>query len=193
MPAMVAVSEHLFAQLGDAADVRPTVLELGCGSGALLVELLKIGASAVTGVDLSAESLAAAGRRALEAGVGDRASFQVGDGAHVTVTAHDWVVLDRAICCYPDMPALVGNAIAAARSRVAFSVPTSRGVRGRANKIAWGLESWLTRTPLQRGSCPGYVHELDDIEGRLGAGGFKRRSSRTDWLWYTCVWERTSA
>lgn len=193
LPPMVAVSEHLLAQLDDVASARPTVLELGCGSAALLVELLVRGAASADGVDLSPEALSAAGRRAAEAGVAEKLSFTEGDAARVEVAPHDWVVLDRAICCYPDMPALLGNAIAAARSRVAFSVPTSRGVRGRVTKIAWGFESWLTRTPFQRGSCPGYVHDLDRIEGMLGAAGFQRRSSRTDWLWYCAVWDRPSA
>jgi magnesium-protoporphyrin O-methyltransferase len=190
LPEMVAISEQLFAQLNDVAAARPTVLELGCGTGALLVALLSAGAASAVGVDLSPEALAAARRRADEAGVAERATFQQGDGARVQVTPHDLVVLDRAICCYPDMPSLVGNAIGAARSRVAFSVPTSRGARGLLNRLFWGFEAWLTRTPLGRGACPGFVHSLDAIEGKLSAAGFTRRSCRTDWLWYTAVWER---
>ena len=191
LPEMAATSEHLLAQLADVGSVAPTVLEFGCGSGALLVELLRRGASSADGVDLSAQAVETAGRRAEEAGVGERATFEVGDGARMDVTAHDWVVLDRAICCYPDMPALVAHAIAAARGRVIFSVPTSRGLRGWANRVAWGAESLWTR--VVRGPCPGYVHDLDDIERRLTAAGFRRRSGRTDFLWYTTVWERASA
>ena len=62
------------------------------------------------------------------------------------------------------MPALLGAALSAKPSRVAFSVPTSRGLRGLANKVAWGLEAFLTR--LQKDACQGYVHSVDDIERR---------------------------
>jgi magnesium-protoporphyrin O-methyltransferase len=188
LPSMVAVSERLLAQLDDVADARPTILELGCGSAALLVTLLTRGASAADGVDLSPEAIATAQRRAADAGVAERAHFEIADGARVTHAAHDWVLLDRAICCYPDMPRLIGAALSAKPARVAFSVPTSRGVRGLANKIMWGFESLLTR--VRKDDCPGYVHSVDDIERRLAAEGFHRRSSDSTLLWYTAVWDR---
>ena len=186
---MVNVSLRLLAQLDDdAAAQRPTLLELGCGTGAMTVALLTAGAVSADGVDLSAEALATARRRADEAGVGERAHFENGDGARVQLAPHDWVVLDRVMCCYPDVEALFANAAGAARRRLAFSVPTSRGLRGLANRIVWGVEAFLTR--FQHGPCPGYVHSLDRIEGRLAASGFRRVSHASTWFWYTAVWER---
>ncbi|MEP7379469.1 MAG: methyltransferase domain-containing protein [Chloroflexota bacterium] len=188
LPAMVAVTERLLAQLDDVATARPSVLELGCGSGALLVNLLTRGAESADGFDLSPEAIATAQRRAADAGVGERAHFELGDAARATHAAHDWVILDRALCCYPDMPGLLGAAMSAQPARVAFSVPTSRGLRGLANKVLWGVESFLTR--FQKNECPGYVHSLDDIERRLTAAGLRRRSSDSSLLWYTAVWDR---
>lgn len=191
LPPMVAVSERLFAQLHDVAEERPTVLELGCGSAAMLVKLLTRGAESADGVDLSSEAIATAQRRAAEAGVADRAHFELADGALTTHAAHDWVLLDRAICCYPDMPRLIDAALSAKPRRIAFSVPTSRGLAGIANKVMWGFESFLTR--FQKGECPGFVHNLNDIERRLTAAGFHRRSADSSLLWYTAVWDRTAA
>lgn len=188
LPPMVAVTERLLAQLDDVASVRPTVLELGCGSAALLVTLLTRGAVAADGVDLSPEAIGTAQRRAVAAGVGERVHFETADGARTTHAAHDWVILDRAICCYPDMPALLGAALSAAPSRVAFSVPTSRGLPGLANRLAWGLEARLSR--FREGWYAGYVHSVDDIERRLAAAGFRRRSTDSTFLWYTAVWDR---
>ena len=189
LPPMVAVTERLLAQLADVASVRPTILELGCGSAALLVTLLTRGATAATGVDLSPRRSRTAQRRAAEAGVADRAHFQISDGARSTHSAHDWVILDRAICCYPDMPALLGAALSAAPVRVAFSVPTSRGLRGLANRLFWGLEARFAH--LREDWCPGYVHSVNDIEHRLTAAGFRRRSTDSTFLWYTAVWDRS--
>jgi hypothetical protein len=33
----------------------------------------------------------------------ERAEFKVGDAAVTEVEPHDWVVLDKVICCYPHM------------------------------------------------------------------------------------------
>lgn len=190
LPPMQPASRGLFEQLRDARELRPTLLELGSGSGALMVALLELGADRADGIDLSLEAIAAARRRAEGAGVADRTSFTLGDGAQVPLTAHDWVVMDRVICCYPDVEALLANAIPAARKRIAFSVPTSRGLRGFVNRFWWGLGSWSTR--FRKGPCPGYVHSLDLIESRLTAAGFSRLRSRTGVMWYMAVWERAA-
>lgn len=190
LPEMQPTSRRLFELLSDAKQVQPTVLELGCGSGALLVGLLETGAVRGDGVDLSQGSLDAARRRAEEAGVADRSTFTQDDGAQAKLDAHDWVVMDRVICCYPDVDALLGNALPAAVRRVAFSVPTSRGWRGRANRVIWAIEA---KWEAMRKGCPGYVHSLDRIEGRLKTAGFKPLRSETGWMWHVAVWERDAA
>jgi magnesium-protoporphyrin O-methyltransferase len=188
LPPMQPISEVLYAQLSDVAELRPTVLELGCGSGALSVALARDGATRVDGIDLSPGSVAAARRRAEEAGIEERASFELGDGAAASLVAHDWVVLDRVICCYANVDALLGNALAAARVRFAFTVPESRGWRGLEARLIILVEN-ITR-PFRPVSCPGYVHDVGKIEARLSTAGFRLRSS-TRHYWYTAVWERS--
>ena len=188
-PAMVAVSTGLFALLDDAADRRPTVLELGSGSGALAAALLAAGASRVSGLDLSPMSVDLARRRVATAGFADRAQFRVGNAATVSLERHDWVVLDRSICCFRDGPRLVDAAIAAAGSRIALSVPDSRGWRGVVNRLIWTAENLWDRVS---GGCPGYVHDLNAIEEQLGRAGFRPASGRVGHigLWFVGVFER---
>src|SRR5262245_61925959 len=80
-PEMVEVSRGLLYMLCDAADKQPTLLEFGCGSGAMSVTLLESGAAHADGIDLSPVSIATAQKRAAAAGVGDRATFTVADGS----------------------------------------------------------------------------------------------------------------
>lgn len=190
LPPMHPVSQRLYDALSvDVAEQAASLLELGCGSGALTVALLEGGATVASGVDLSSGSLEVARRRAVEAGLSDRTRFEVGDGALVPLVAHDWVVLDRVLCCYADLDRLLRNSMLAARRRYAFSVPVSSGWRGMLNRAIGRLEDV---TNLLRGRpCPGFVHDIGQIEARLAASGFRRTRSSAEGLWYVAVFDRT--
>jgi magnesium-protoporphyrin O-methyltransferase len=182
------VSRRLLGLLGDVGDTRPSVLELGCGPGALTLALLERGASKATGVDLSPESLVVARRRTSAAGFGDRSDFQLGDGAVVPLEPHDWVVLDKVLCCYRDLDALLDRSIAAARRRYIFVVPDSRSWRGLLARWLVRLEN-LTNS-LRGRPCPGYVHDLGTIEARLTSAGFRPACSPVRFrFWYLAVFE----
>lgn len=186
---MVGVSARLLDLMRDAPRRRPTVLELGCGPGALSVALLEMGATHVNGVDLSAASVELARRRAVAAGFDAQASFEVGNAADVQTERRDWVVLDRVICCFPDMDRLVAHAAPLARAAFVLSVPESRGWRGMVNRVVWGFEAaWDTVT----GRCRGYVHDIRRMERRLADAGLTRTSSLHLGLWYLGRYERTA-
>ena len=42
----------------------------------------------------------------------------MGDGASVRLVPHDWVVLDRVLCCYPDLDRLLPKILDKAFERV---------------------------------------------------------------------------
>jgi magnesium-protoporphyrin O-methyltransferase len=187
-PEMVRVSRRLLEMLADVDELRPTVLELGAGSGGLSVALLERGAAAADGVDLSPESVATARRRAEAAGVAERANFRLGDGAQVPLSVHDWVILDRVICCYAHVDRLLANAIGACARRFIFSVPPSSGWQGFIARAIVNLENAFNR--FRGRPCPGYVHSVRKIEARLTSAGFRRTNSARVSLWYAAVWER---
>jgi SAM-dependent methyltransferase len=189
-PGMVAVSESLSRALMTLDPTRRTVLELGCGRGGLLLRLIEAGATRATGVDLSPASIDAARDRFDQAQLADRVQLSVGDGARVPLEPHDWVILDRVMCCYADVDRLLANTIPAARHIYAFSVPTSRGWRG----VVARLEGWFENAwdRLRGRPCPGYVHDLDLIEERLATAGFRLHHSDREGLWHLAVYERTA-
>jgi SAM-dependent methyltransferase len=190
-PEMVAVTVDLLALLSDVREARPTVLELGSGSGGLTVSLLELGAAAAQGVDLSPESVATARRRAEAAGVAERATFSVGDAAAMPFTQHDWVVIDRVICCYPHVGPLLTSAIAAAGRRIAFSMPESAGWRGLITRFFVFYENATDR--FRKRPCPNFIHDVRKIEARLAAAGFARLRDARVGMWYLAVWERPAA
>jgi SAM-dependent methyltransferase len=191
LPPLNPISERLFALIAPAADSHPSVLEIGCGGGAMLVALLGAGAKSADGFDLSVESIRIARRRAADAGVDDRVTLRVGDGAGAMLPRHDWVVLDRVLCCYPRLDALLANAIGAATNRIAFSVPVSYGWRGWVARAVVGLENALA--PLRSRECRAFVHDVSRIEGALSAAGFRSTASSRRRFWHMEVFERPVA
>jgi SAM-dependent methyltransferase len=187
-PGLVAASESLSKALLSLDPTNSTVLELGCGRGGLLLRLVEAGAARATGVDLSPTSIEAAGDRFRQAQRSDRVQLSVGDAARVSLDPHDWVILDRVICCYADVERLLANSLPAARHVYAFTVPNSRGWRG----VAARLQEWFEHTwdTLHGRGCPGYVHDLDLIERRLASAGFRLRHRDRHGLWYIAVYER---
>ncbi|HEX7197334.1 MAG TPA: methyltransferase domain-containing protein [Candidatus Limnocylindria bacterium] len=186
-PEMVGVSAGLLDRLRDATLARPSVLEIGCGTGGLSVALLEMGARSVRGVDLSAASIDLARRRAAGAGFEEQATFEVGHGAAVGGEQHDWVVVDRVLCCDGDLERMLDAVVGAARSRIAISVPESRGWRGLLNRPMWAVENvW----DLLHQGCRGYVHDVRAIERRLSAAGFRVTSSGHVGLWHVAVYSR---
>jgi SAM-dependent methyltransferase len=187
-PGLHETSARLLEQLGDVGQIHPTVLELGSGAGALAVALVEDGAQRATGLDLSPMSVDAARKHADESGVGERAVFEAGDASVQKLEPHDWVVMDRVICCFGDMDRLLANALPAVRHRLALSVPESRGTRGLANHVLWRMEDLVD---LLRGDrCRGHVHDIRRMHRLLTDAGLRLRSERPTGLWYTAVFER---
>jgi SAM-dependent methyltransferase len=187
---LIAVSARLRDELVSLDAKDKTVLELGCGRGGLLLGLVQAGAARATGVDVSSAGIDAARSRFERAQLSDLADFSVGDAARVPLEPHDWVILDRVICCYPDVERLLANTLPAARQIYAFTVPTSRGWRG----VIARLEEWFENAWNALGGqpCPGYVHSLDLIEERLASAGFRLRRRDRQRLWHIAVYERSA-
>ena len=184
---MVDVSAGLLDLLRDVPLRRPAVLELGSGTGALSFALLEMGATRVTGVDLSASSVEVARRRADGAGFGAQARFTVGNAVEAAAEPHDWVILDRVICCYAHADRLVARATELAGERIGITLPDSRGWRGLANHVVWTAENaW----DLLSGGCRGYVHDLQRIERQLADRGFRPTATRHVGLWHIGVYDR---
>jgi SAM-dependent methyltransferase len=161
--------------LGDA-----TVLELGCGFGALTMEFIKRGASSALGVDLSPKMLQLARALAAEAGLSQSVSFQQGDAASVKLTRSDIVVLDTVLCCYPDVTSLVDNSSSAAGRYYAISIPDDGRFATKLLRLVLPLQTAIFR----RGGFRFFIHPTRVIQERLERKGFRLRSqTKAGWIW----------
>lgn len=182
------VSRILLELLDDGRLTGASVLEVGCGLGGLTLSMAKRDTARSTGVDLSPESIRAASRLAAESGLADRTAFLVGDGAEIALPASDVVVLDKVICCYPAVDALLQNSLLAATRSYAFAAPMSSGLRGMVARAVLGFENTLRR--IRRDPFRAFVHDLRRVEERIAEAGFERTAGSRRFIWSVAVFER---
>jgi 2-polyprenyl-3-methyl-5-hydroxy-6-metoxy-1,4-benzoquinol methylase len=118
-----------------------TILDVGTGTGRAAIALARRGA-AVTGIDASAEMLAVARRRALEAGAA--VTFVQGDahGLIVADRSFDAVVCLRVLMHTPDWRQSLAELCRAARHRVVLDYParsSAAALQSVARRIAHSL------------------------------------------------------
>ena len=101
------------------------MLEVGGGIGAIQIELLKAGAARAVSVELTPTYEEEAKALLREAGLEERVERRVMDfaAAGAAVEGADIVIMNRVICCYPDMPRLAGTASDHARELLVMSFP----------------------------------------------------------------------
>ena len=163
-----------------------TLLDIGGGVGAVQHELLRSGVQQATGVDASAAYVRVAQEEAQRQGHADRmrsvhANF-VDFAAHIPRA--DVVTLDRVICCFHDMPALVGLSAAKAAALYGLVYPRDtwwvRAAIGIAN-----LYMRAARNPFRA-----FVHPSRGVEALVKSHGFERCFYKTSGAWQVVVYAR---
>jgi 2-polyprenyl-3-methyl-5-hydroxy-6-metoxy-1,4-benzoquinol methylase len=120
-----ATSRRIFDFVKQQGVEGRTVLEVGGGIGAIQLELLKAGAARAVSVELTPTYEEEATALLREAGLEDRVERRIMDfaAAGAAVEAADIVIMNRVICCYPDMPRLAGTASDHTRELLVMSFP----------------------------------------------------------------------
>ena len=103
-----STSRRIFNVIKGRGVQGKTLLEVGGGVGAIEIELLKAGMAKAVNVELTPTYEVAAVELLGEAGLSDRVERKIMDFAEAgeEIQTADVVVLNRVICCYPDMPRL---------------------------------------------------------------------------------------
>lgn len=167
-----------------------TVLDIGGGVGAIQHELLESGAAGAVGVDASPAYSRSAALEAERRGHAGRIRLLEGDFVALAdrVEPADVVTLDRVICCYPDMEALVGRSAERARRLYGIVLP----------RDAWWTRLGI-RVPnlflrLTRQAFRVYVHPVaavDAVARERGLAPTLRRNAGP--VWHVAVYERAAS
>lgn len=163
-----------------------TVLDIGAGVGAVHLALLAAGAASAVDIDGSPAYIEAAREEAVRAGRSDDVRHLLGDFVALApeIEPADLVALDRVVCCYPDMAALVGLSVARARRRYGLVYPRSDWwIRALAAIANTGAR--LIRRPTRA-----WVHPTADVDALVRAAGFRPTTQKTGLWWQVVVYER---
>ena len=179
----------LFDWLREEGLAGSSVMDIGCGTGDLLVRAIEAGATRGSGADLSSEAIAMASNLAHDRGVADRLDLWVGDAAVEPLDPHDVVVLDKVICCYPDADALISRSTAAADRLYAFAIPESRGLWGFVARSRWFV-FWMWERIRGESVLPRFVHDRAAIEAKVAAAGFRPLHTGRRFVWFVALYGR---
>jgi len=165
-----------------------TVLEVGGGIGAIQIELLKAGAARAVSVELTPTYEDVAAGLLSDAGLTDRVERRVMDFAQASsqVDGADVVIMNRVICCYPDMPRLAGAAADHARQMLVMSYPTGAWWM----RVALGLGNfvlWLLRREFHV-----FVHPPEEIIATARRRGLEPVLDQQGALWTVAAMRRTA-
>ncbi|MEX2425023.1 MAG: methyltransferase domain-containing protein [Acidimicrobiia bacterium] len=163
------------------------VLEVGGGIGAVHVELLKAGAATAVNVELSHGYQDAAAELLHREGLGGRVEQRIGDFTEMAEGMQaDDVIMNRVICCYPDMPRLMNAALSASRRFVAITFPRDRILF----HVSVGLEALYHR--MRGVDFRPYIHPPAAILETAERAGFEVVFDDRDFGWHGVVFERVA-
>jgi magnesium-protoporphyrin O-methyltransferase len=163
-----------------------SLLDIGGGVGAIQHASAEAGAAAITAADASQAYVTVCRSEAERRGYVDRADYHVGDFIELaeSLPDADVVTLDRVVCCYPDMPRLIG---------------ASAGKAGRFYGLVFPRRRWPVRAViavmnvleiLKRNAFRVFVHDPSEIEMAVRAAGFERTHEAKTFVWHVEVYSR---
>lgn len=163
-----------------------TLLDVGGGVGAIHHELLDAGARSAVHADASAPYIGAARAEAERRGHSQRVAFVYGDFADIaeSVAPADIVTLDRVICCYPDMEALVAASASRARRLFGAVFPRDRWFLRLGFRV---INVWQR---VRRSTFRVYMHSPEAIDAAVNRQGLEPRSSAQTFVWRVTVYSR---
>ena len=163
-----------------------SLLDIGGGIGVVQIELLRSGAIAATSVEASSAYLQVAREEAARASMEHRITYVHGDFVSLaaSIPDADIVTLDRVICCYDDVKALVS--LSATKARRLYGAVYPRSI-------------WWMRLPLflenigyrlRRSPFRVFVHPSQLVDQLIRNAGLRPIYQQNTLGWQVVVYQR---
>ncbi len=179
-------TQILLDALKDEGVQGMSLLDIGGGVGVVQHELLKAGVKAAISVEASNSYAGAAHEEAERQSHTKRIKHEFGNFVDLAerIPKADIVTLDRVVCCYKDMRALVG--LSAAHASKLYGVVYPRDHWFAKTRVA--IENFFHR--IKGKQYRAYVHSAKAVDALIRGAGLKRRSYHQTLLWQVIVYGR---
>jgi magnesium-protoporphyrin O-methyltransferase len=163
-----------------------SVLDIGGGVGAIQHELLTQGAKSAVHVDASRAYIEAAKREAKRRKLDDKIEWHFGNFVDLApdLKPADIVTLDKVICCFDDMPALVRSSARLARRFYGIVIPRDQWW------IRMGFNIMNFFQGLFGNPYRAFIHPHEKIEKIINRAGLKRVFTKHNLIWHTALYVR---
>jgi magnesium-protoporphyrin O-methyltransferase len=163
-----------------------SLLDIGGGIGAIQHELIPGNMRSAISVEAAPAYLHTARQEAERRGYSGQVTYYLGDFVDraVDLPRTDVVTLDRVLCCYPDMDALVSLSVAKARRLYGVVFPRERWIM----KLAFPLMNLISR--LQRSPFRVFLHSAVALDAVLYAQGFTLDTYEKTLAWQVRIYSR---
>ena len=163
-----------------------TILEIGCGVGGLHLILLQHGAASSVGIDIAEGMINHAKELACELGLESKARYYVGDFVAMNgeIPESDVTILDKVVCCYENVEALMEKSVSKTRQTYALSFPGANPL------IKFFFKTQILIGKLLRFSFRPYWHDWERICAAIQSRGFREIYRNKTFLWSVRVYRK---
>ena len=168
-----------------------SVLDLGCGSGGILLALQEAGIEEIHGIDASPEAIEMKTKRFEKFGTLENTNFTVGDIIEFDPPEVDAVSSYSVLCCFPNATGIVNKAVEKKPKMVIITFPKdnffNKALLFLLNRLLW-VGGLFKRSLKGRKS---YVHSTEKVKATFEEHGYKLVFSDEDFLGQTLLYERS--
>jgi len=184
---VAGTTRELISALAEEGVEGMTLLDIGGGLGGIQHALLDLGVVEAIHVDASSAYMRAAQEEAGIRHLEESINFQQGDFVDIAegIPAADIVTLDRVVCCYDDMRALVNLSANKAHKRYGLVFPRDLWLF----RIFLPLANFILR--FRGSSFRIFLHSTQQIEQIIINQGFSPRFHKKAGFWQILVYSRS--
>ena len=163
-----------------------SLLDIGCGLGLIGTELLKSGITRVDNIEASLSYLEAAKTEYKERNLADNTSFTHANFVDVAgqISAAEIVTLDKVICCYDELEALVKSSCDKALKFYGIIYPRDSWWA----KAAIGIENLFRK--IKGNTFRVFVYPTEKVDGLIKKQGLQQVFYKAMMVWQIVIYSR---